>query len=158
MDWLAFIVQGKVEVEFALLTAEEGERNPVGKAREGPQPLDEPKWAKRNIMTERVSRGKGGFSGLFGFWISFIFCLFKAQLRFWTCRNYAYVWLDLEIEIRLNFLSEQVNIQLQNLEELCRSIISMKEMEKTFLLCYFSIEGVPMKQKIHTQELKHREK
>ena len=150
-------------MEFALLTTEEGERNPVGKAREGPQPLDEPKWAKRNGMTERVKGEQAdfvffGFSGLFGFWIPFIFCLFKAQLRFWTCRNYAYVWLDLEIEIRLNFLSEQVNIELQNPEELSRSIISMKEMEKTFLLCYFSIEGVPIKQKIHTQEPKHGEK
>ena len=35
--------QGKVEAEFSLVTAEEVERNPVGAARAGPQPLDEPK-------------------------------------------------------------------------------------------------------------------
>lgn len=35
--------QGKVEVKFALLMAEEAERNPVGKPRECPQPLEEPK-------------------------------------------------------------------------------------------------------------------
>lgn len=37
-----------MEVEFALLTAEEAERNPVGKAREGPQPLEEPKFEEKS--------------------------------------------------------------------------------------------------------------
>ena len=32
-----------MEAELALVTAEEAERNPVGKAREAPQPLEEPK-------------------------------------------------------------------------------------------------------------------
>ncbi len=35
--------KGKVEAEFALVTAAEAEQNPAGKAREPPQPLDEPK-------------------------------------------------------------------------------------------------------------------
>ena len=35
---------GKVEAEFCIVTADEAERTPVGKAREGPQPLDEPKF------------------------------------------------------------------------------------------------------------------
>ncbi len=36
--------KGKVEAEFSLVTAEEAEQNPVGKAREPPQPLEEPKF------------------------------------------------------------------------------------------------------------------
>ncbi len=36
-------VKGKVEAEISLVTAEEAEQNPVGKAREAPQPLEEPK-------------------------------------------------------------------------------------------------------------------
>ena len=36
-------VQGKVEAEFHLVTAEEAEKNPVGKARKEPEPLDKPK-------------------------------------------------------------------------------------------------------------------
>ncbi len=35
--------KGKVEAELGLVTAEEAEQNPVGKAREPPQPLEEPK-------------------------------------------------------------------------------------------------------------------
>lgn len=35
--------KGKVEAEFHLLTAEEAEKNPVGKARKEPEPLDKPK-------------------------------------------------------------------------------------------------------------------
>lgn len=35
--------QGKLQAEFSLLTADEAEQNPAGKAREAPQPLDEPK-------------------------------------------------------------------------------------------------------------------
>uniref|UniRef100_A0A8C2PH98 C2 domain-containing protein n=1 Tax=Capra hircus TaxID=9925 RepID=A0A8C2PH98_CAPHI len=34
---------GKVEAEFHLVTAEEAEKNPVGKARKEPEPLDKPK-------------------------------------------------------------------------------------------------------------------
>jgi hypothetical protein len=36
--------KGKVEAEFSLVTAEEAEANPVGKGREAPQPLPEPKF------------------------------------------------------------------------------------------------------------------
>ncbi len=36
-------LKGKVEAEFSLVTAEEAEKNPMGKAREPPQPLEEPK-------------------------------------------------------------------------------------------------------------------
>lgn len=43
LDFLFGFFKGKVEVELALVTAEEAERNPVGKAREAPQPLEEPK-------------------------------------------------------------------------------------------------------------------
>lgn len=35
--------QGKVEAEFHLVTAEEAEKNPVGKARKEPEPLPKPK-------------------------------------------------------------------------------------------------------------------
>lgn len=35
--------KGKVEAEFHLVTAEEAEKNPVGKARKEPEPLDKPK-------------------------------------------------------------------------------------------------------------------
>lgn len=37
-------IQGKVEAEFHLVTAEEAEKNPVGKARKEPEPLEKPKW------------------------------------------------------------------------------------------------------------------
>ena len=33
-----------MEAEFSLVSAEDAEKNPVGKAREGPSPLDEPKF------------------------------------------------------------------------------------------------------------------
>lgn len=36
-------IQGKVEAEFHLVTAE-AEKNPVGKARKEPEPLEKPKW------------------------------------------------------------------------------------------------------------------
>lgn len=36
-------LQGKVEAEFHLVTAEEAEKNPVGKARKEPEPLAKPK-------------------------------------------------------------------------------------------------------------------
>lgn len=39
-----FVQKGKLEAEFSLLTAEEALLNAVGKAREAPQPLDEPKF------------------------------------------------------------------------------------------------------------------
>jgi hypothetical protein len=35
--------QGKIEAEFSLVTGEDAIKNPVGKAHEGPQPLEEPK-------------------------------------------------------------------------------------------------------------------
>lgn len=38
-----FSIQGKVEAEFHLVTAEEAEKNPVGKARKEPEPLEKPK-------------------------------------------------------------------------------------------------------------------
>lgn len=36
-------LQGKVEAELHLLTAEEAEKNPVGLARNEPDPLEKPK-------------------------------------------------------------------------------------------------------------------
>jgi hypothetical protein len=33
-----------VEAEFSLVTGEDAKKNPVGKAREEPQPLNEPKF------------------------------------------------------------------------------------------------------------------
>ncbi|CAF3351971.1 unnamed protein product [Rotaria sp. Silwood1] len=44
------LLGGKVEAEFSLLTAEEAEKNPVGKGREGPQPLDEPNRPKTSFL------------------------------------------------------------------------------------------------------------
>ncbi|CAF2056570.1 unnamed protein product [Rotaria magnacalcarata] len=44
------LLGGKVEAEFTLLTAEEAEKTPVGKAREGPQPLDEPNRPKTSFL------------------------------------------------------------------------------------------------------------
>ncbi|CAF1235979.1 unnamed protein product [Adineta ricciae] len=41
---------GKVEAEFQLLTAEEAQKNPVGKGREAPQPLDEPNRPKTSFL------------------------------------------------------------------------------------------------------------
>lgn len=38
-----FCLQGKVEAELHLLTAEEAEKNPVGIARNEPDPLEKPK-------------------------------------------------------------------------------------------------------------------
>ncbi len=38
------ILQGKVEVELELLTKEDAEATPAGKAREEPQPLSKPKY------------------------------------------------------------------------------------------------------------------
>lgn len=40
---LFFIHKGKVEAEFHLVTAEEAEKNPVGRARKEPEPLEKPK-------------------------------------------------------------------------------------------------------------------
>ena len=37
------MLQGKVEAEFHLLTAEDAEKHPVGIARNEPEPLDKPK-------------------------------------------------------------------------------------------------------------------
>lgn len=38
-----FPLQGKVEVEFQLLTVEEAEKSPVGLGRKEPEPLEKPK-------------------------------------------------------------------------------------------------------------------
>ena len=38
--------QGKVEAEIEIVTKEEAEATPVGKAREEPQPLEKPKYVK----------------------------------------------------------------------------------------------------------------
>ena len=40
---MLLIHQGKVEAEFHLVTGEEAEKNPVGKARKEPEPLPKPK-------------------------------------------------------------------------------------------------------------------
>ena len=37
-----FFLQGKVEAEFMLLTAEEAEKNPAGHGREDPDALEKP--------------------------------------------------------------------------------------------------------------------
>jgi len=39
-----------VNAEFSLLTGEEAEKNPVGKAREGPSPLSEPNRPKNSFL------------------------------------------------------------------------------------------------------------
>ncbi|UJR24822.1 hypothetical protein I4U23_006197 [Adineta vaga] len=44
------LLGGKVEAELCLVTAEEAEQNPVGKGREGPQPLDEPNRPKNSFL------------------------------------------------------------------------------------------------------------
>ena len=40
---ITFWLQGKVEAELHLMTAEEGEKHPAGLARNEPDPLDKPK-------------------------------------------------------------------------------------------------------------------
>ncbi|CAF4767027.1 unnamed protein product [Rotaria sp. Silwood1] len=44
------LLGGKLETEISLVTAEEAEKNPVGKAREAPQPLDEPNRPKTSFL------------------------------------------------------------------------------------------------------------
>ncbi|XP_076863627.1 fer-1-like protein 4 [Brachyhypopomus gauderio] len=44
-----FLIMGKVEAEFQLVTAEEAEKNPVGKARKEPEPLDKPNRPKTSF-------------------------------------------------------------------------------------------------------------
>ncbi|CAF3990497.1 unnamed protein product, partial [Rotaria sordida] len=44
------LLGGKLEAEFSLITAEEAEKNPVGKAREAPQPLEEPNRPKTSFL------------------------------------------------------------------------------------------------------------
>lgn len=51
-------MQGKVEAEFHLVTAEEAEKNPVGKARKEPEPLEKPKW----VGTDSLKSCAGAFS------------------------------------------------------------------------------------------------
>ncbi|CAJ0962722.1 unnamed protein product [Ranitomeya imitator] len=50
--WWPFVksgeLTGKVEAEFHLVTAEEAEKNPVGRARKEPEPLDKPKGDECN--------------------------------------------------------------------------------------------------------------
>uniref|UniRef100_A0A8C1D1S3 Fer-1 like family member 4 n=1 Tax=Cyprinus carpio carpio TaxID=630221 RepID=A0A8C1D1S3_CYPCA len=44
-----FLLMGKVEAEFHLVTAEEAEKSPVGKARKEPEPLDKPNRPKTSF-------------------------------------------------------------------------------------------------------------
>nr|XP_021335523.1 fer-1-like protein 4 [Danio rerio] len=44
-----FLLMGKVEAEFHLVTPEEAEKNPVGKARKEPEPLDKPNRPKTSF-------------------------------------------------------------------------------------------------------------
>ncbi|CAF1400273.1 unnamed protein product [Rotaria magnacalcarata] len=44
------LLGGKLEAEFLLVTAEEAEKSPVGKAREAPQPLEEPNRPKTSFL------------------------------------------------------------------------------------------------------------
>uniref|UniRef100_A0AAY4DVA5 C2 domain-containing protein n=1 Tax=Denticeps clupeoides TaxID=299321 RepID=A0AAY4DVA5_9TELE len=44
-----FLLMGKVEAEFQLVTAEEAEKNPVGKARKEPEPLEKPNRPKTSF-------------------------------------------------------------------------------------------------------------
>uniref|UniRef100_A0A673IGM9 Copine-3-like n=1 Tax=Sinocyclocheilus rhinocerous TaxID=307959 RepID=A0A673IGM9_9TELE len=44
-----FLLMGKVEAEFHLVIAEEAEKNPVGKARKEPEPLDKPNRPKTSF-------------------------------------------------------------------------------------------------------------
>ncbi|CAF2249546.1 unnamed protein product, partial [Rotaria magnacalcarata] len=44
------LLGGNVDAEFSLLTAEEAEKSPVGKVRERPQPLEEPKYVLYDLM------------------------------------------------------------------------------------------------------------
>uniref|UniRef100_A0A9J8CK52 Fer-1 like family member 4 n=1 Tax=Cyprinus carpio carpio TaxID=630221 RepID=A0A9J8CK52_CYPCA len=44
-----FLLMGKVEAEFHLVSAEEAEKNPVGKARKEPEPLDKPNRPKTSF-------------------------------------------------------------------------------------------------------------
>ncbi|XP_060713707.1 fer-1-like protein 4 [Tachysurus vachellii] len=44
-----FLLMGKVEAEFQLVTAEEAELNPVGKARKEPEPLEKPNRPKTSF-------------------------------------------------------------------------------------------------------------
>ena len=53
-------LQGKVEAELILLTAEEAEKNPAGLGREDPNGLEKPMWVKQseqlgfsNTLTEQ---------------------------------------------------------------------------------------------------------
>uniref|UniRef100_A0A8C9T129 Fer-1-like protein 4 n=1 Tax=Scleropages formosus TaxID=113540 RepID=A0A8C9T129_SCLFO len=44
-----FLLMGKVEAEFQLVTVEEAEKNPVGKARKEPEPLEKPNRPKTSF-------------------------------------------------------------------------------------------------------------
>lgn len=57
-NWEFVFVQGKVEAEFHLVTAEEAEKNPVGKARKEPEPLAKPKWVKSRDGDGDIRNGK----------------------------------------------------------------------------------------------------
>ena len=43
LSFVAILTQGKVEAELELLTQEEAEKKPAGRAREDPQALEKPK-------------------------------------------------------------------------------------------------------------------
>lgn len=70
-NWCFCLMQGKVEAEFHLVTAEEAEKNPVGKARKEPEPLAKPKWVWLGCSWEPGARAgplqAPGFSGVLVF-------------------------------------------------------------------------------------------
>ena len=56
------LIQGKVEAEFHLVTAEEAEKNPVGKARKEPEPLEKPKWVGAYSLN-KLGQGRSAGDG-----------------------------------------------------------------------------------------------
>jgi len=42
--WFLYLLQGKLEAELTLMTAEEAEKNPAGYGRDEPDPLEKPKY------------------------------------------------------------------------------------------------------------------
>lgn len=48
-----FVLQGKVEAEIELVTAEDAEQRPVGEGRNAPEPLEKPKYVLIKPLTLR---------------------------------------------------------------------------------------------------------
>jgi len=44
LHYTVYLLQGKLEAELSLMTAEEAENNPVGYGRDEPDPLEKPKY------------------------------------------------------------------------------------------------------------------